>query len=131
LTASHAERDGILQAGGTAGFALDLVGLDLCPVAAGPPRWTLRACAQGTWGQFSSGGSKTRLEGHFHRPFGTLGGSIELSFDPAWRMEIVARIGAGVPLVRDSFNFGIDQPAFYRVQPVTVTGGLGVGFRML
>jgi hypothetical protein len=130
MTASHLVREGVRRAGGTAGFALDFVGLDLCPVAVGGWRMTLRPCAHGTWGQLSARGSETRIPETLHRPFTTAGGLVELSLEPGLRMEIAARVGVAFPLIRDSFQFTPDG-SFFRVQPVTVTAGLGVGFHIL
>jgi hypothetical protein len=130
LSAAHAERDGIEESGATAGFALNLVVLDLCPLGfVGPARLIVRACAAGSVGQLSSHGSSTREPEAHHRPFGSLGGSALLSFEPTHRLEIVATLGIAFPLFRDSFQFRND--VFFQVQPVAVAAGLGLGFRIL
>jgi hypothetical protein len=40
------------------------------------------------------------------------------------RFELVARVGAGYPLIRDSFEFAPNT--FHRVAPVTLAGSLGL-----
>jgi len=129
LSGAHAEREGIPASGATAGFTLNLVALDLCPLGfVGPSRLTVRACVAGSVGQLSSHGSNTREPASYHRPFGTLGGSALFSFEPTLRLEIVGTLGIAFPLYRDSFQF---LDVFFRVQPVAVAAGLGVGFRIL
>lgn len=130
LSAAHAERDGISESGATAGFTLNLMVLDLCPLGfVGPSRLIVRACAAGSLGQLLSHGSATREVKDNDRPFGTLGGSALLSFEPTHRMEIVATLGIAFPLWRDSFMF--QKEVFFQVKPVAVAAGLGLGFRIL
>jgi hypothetical protein len=129
ISASHVGREGIATRGGTAGFALDLVGLDVCPLGVAHFKLNLRACAAGTLGQLSAQGSATRLPQNLHRPFATLGGVALLSFEPGLRIELTAFFGVNAPLVRDSFQFRSD--VFFQVRPVTATAGIGLGFRIL
>ncbi|HEY3592247.1 MAG TPA: hypothetical protein VGL13_00175, partial [Polyangiaceae bacterium] len=134
VSASHGGRDSMIAGGGTVGFTLDLLGLDICPVSVAPFRLNLRACASGTLGELSAHSSGIRGPLTAHQPFGTLGGTALISYELGLRVEISAMVGASAPLSRDSFQFNrqsSDFFTFFKVQPVTVTAGLGLGFRIL
>jgi hypothetical protein len=130
LSAIHAARGGYTAPGGTADFALDILGLDVCPLGVSPAGLTLRACATGVLGQLSSSGSDAPAPQTLHRPFAAVGGSLLLMFEPSPHWELLASLGASVPLIRDSFHFRLEE-VFFHVRPVTMTAGLGLGFRLL
>jgi hypothetical protein len=59
------------------------------------------------------------------RPFATAGVALTASLGTT--VQLHARVGAGVTLLRDAYNFG--GADFHRAGPITATAGLGVGLR--
>lgn len=127
LSVAHVRVGGVSEPGGTADFTLDAGTLDACPLLFRVPRLEARACAAVTAGRLTAQGSNTfspRVQG---RPFVTLGGSLLAAVALSPRFELVARLAAGAPLVRDAFQFSPE--VFYRVGSVTLEADLGLAIR--
>jgi hypothetical protein len=86
-----------------------------------------RACAAATAGRLTVQGSNTFSPRVRQRPFVTLGGSLLAALGLGRRFELVARLAAGAPLVRDAFQFSPE--VFYRVASVTLEADLGLAMR--
>jgi len=127
LGALHAFGDHTVQNRGTAGFALDALSLDGCPL-----RWVAgaveaRACASALLGQLSAHGSDTRNAASTARIFAASGASTLVTFRIHPSLELSLRAGADVNFVRDSFEFA--PVIFHTVAPVTFFTSLGLGVR--
>lgn len=128
LVVGHLERNGLTFPGGRADFALDAVQLEVCPLWFGMGRqWRARSCALAMLGALTAKGAQTLTPASHHRLLTVVGGSVALTYQAAWRVEILASVGVGSPLQRYSFQF---EPAvFHQVAPIAVMGGLGAGVR--
>jgi hypothetical protein len=124
LGLSHAQRSGLHETGGTASFALDAVSLDACAIRYRRSVLEARACAAGLLGQLSAHGTDTFAGASAYRPFATAGAAGMLGVRLGSRIELLARLGAGYALVRDSFEFAPN--VFYRVAPVITTATLAL-----
>jgi len=127
LTAAHAWLGGIREPGGTAAFALDTLGLDVCLVRLGVKMVALRGCAAGLAGRLSAAGSKTYSPSSQERPFVGVGGSAILSVAIGPHFELSGTFAASDALIRDSFEFS--PLVFHRVSATTLTADLGLGLR--
>ncbi len=127
LTFAHLWSDALNEDGGTAGFTLDLVGLDACPVRLGLSRLEARVCAAGQVGRLAAQGSNTYDPRSVSRPFATAGGTVRFAILLPWRIEVRARFGVGATLWRDAFEF--TPEVFHRVASVTLVGDVGIGVR--
>jgi hypothetical protein len=121
---AHAQRTGLAEQGGTADFALDVITLDGCPVRTRQSVIEARTCVAGLLGRLAARGTETYLGATASRPFAAIGASGVVGVRLGSRFELVARVGAGYPLIRDSFEFAPDT--FHRVAPVTLAGSLGL-----
>jgi hypothetical protein len=127
LGVSHAARSGFVESGGTSAFALDAVTVDACGL-----RWrsTLvegRACLASLVGQLSARGTETYSPASSARPFAVVGAAASLGLILGERVGVMARLGAGYSLVRDSFEFAPN--VFHRAAPLTATASLGLEIR--
>jgi hypothetical protein len=127
LTLSHVWSGDLAEADGHAAFALDLLGLDACPLRVVVFRLEARACAAGALGRLSAQGSVTYDPRSVERPFATAGGALRLEVPIGSRVEVRGRFGAGAALWRDAFEFTPD--VFHRVGSVTLVGDVGLGVR--
>jgi len=127
LTLSHVWSGDLAEADGRAAFALDLLGLDACPIRLVLLRLEARACAAGALGRLSAQGSVAYDPRSVARPFATAGGAVRLEVPIGWRVEVRGRFGAGATLWRDAFEFTPD--VFHRVASVTLVGDVGLGVR--
>ena len=59
------------------------------------------------------------------RPFAAAGAALAVGFGA--KLEVSGRLGIGVTLLRDSYEFAND--VFYRAAAVTISASLGVGMR--
>lgn len=124
LSVLHAQRRNLDQDGGSAGFALTLPTLDLCPVRLGPRALGVRPCVYGTlglveaWGSAAGGGETHR------RLSGSLGaaGWLGLRVTEAFEIVLDARGGAVAP--RD--RFGFDGRGFFTTPALGFSVGFGV-----
>jgi hypothetical protein len=127
LTLAHAWSGDVVEPLGTAAFTLDLVSLDACPLRLVVLRVEARACAAGSLGRLAAQGSRTFDPGSVARAFATAGGAARLAVPSGSRVQVRVRVGAGVPLWRDAFQF--DRDVFHRVASVTLVGDVGLGVR--
>jgi hypothetical protein len=129
VTAAHFESDGFAAPGGTADFALDMLGLDLCPIWLRHRRFGARLCATGAAGQLTAAGSQTSMPQSHVRPFAMLGGSAILTVELKFGIQLRGWVAGAGPLIRDSFQFVPE--VFHRVPPLVLTVGAGIGVRFL
>jgi len=127
LTLAHVWSRALPETGGTAEFALDLLGLDLCPLRLALGGLEMRACGAGSVGRLAAQGSNTYDPRSVARPFATAGGTVRLAWAFGSRVEARARFGGGATLWRDAFEFS--PGVFHRVASVTLVGDLGIGVR--
>jgi hypothetical protein len=123
LGAMRIWRSDVAENGGAASFTLDAISVDACPLAL---RWGLlaaRPCASAVRGRLASQGSKTAGALNASRPFEAVGAALAASF--GWRWQLSARLGLGVTLLRDSYEFGTN--VFYRAAPLTFSASVGAG----
>jgi hypothetical protein len=112
-------------AGGHAAFAVDGLELDLCPLALEVWRLTGAACVMALASRVSARGFDTFVPESHDELLAVLGGAGLLGLRLARHVALQVTLSAGPPLWRDAFAF---RPAvFYRVAPVVVTGGVGMG----
>ena len=121
----HDRLDDSAAAGGHASFVLDGVELDLCPLAFSAGRLSGAGCGMALASHLAARGFDT-FAPEAHAPFlGALGAAVLLGFRLVRHVELQATLAAGPPLERDAFAF---RPAvFFRVAPVILTGGAGLG----
>jgi hypothetical protein len=120
---THSWRSDLSEPGGKASFALDAASVDACPLRL---RWsgvTARPCASALVGRLSSSGSDTQQGTSSTRPFGTAGAAMTGSFGST--VELSARLGVGVTLLRDSYEFG--AAVFHQSSVVTISASVGIG----
>ncbi|HMF43102.1 MAG TPA: hypothetical protein VKQ32_20655, partial [Polyangia bacterium] len=125
--ATHVWRDGLSQLGGSASFTLDAANLDACPIRLGRSAWTLHPCASALVGRIASSGADTGNATNSARPFAIAGAAVNAGVGLASSVEISLRLGVGVTLIRDSYQFAANT--FYRAGAVTTSASLGVGVR--
>jgi hypothetical protein len=121
--ATHAWRSDFSETGGSASFTLDAATVDVCPLRL---RWSYlvaRPCADALVGRLAAQGSDTRQPGSSARPFGAAGAALSASFGS--RVQLSARVGVGVTLLRDSYELAT---VFYKAAPLTISASLGVGW---
>jgi hypothetical protein len=118
---------------GDASFTLNGGSIDLCPLRIGNATFEARPCATAMSGRIVSEGHQTFEARTENRPWGAIGGTIELSARLGL-VELRAAIGAAAPLVRDEYRFGgecagraCEADVFHRVEPVIWSGALGAG----
>jgi hypothetical protein len=117
-----------VETGGTAAFTLEAATLDACALRVHLSRLEGRACASTLVGRLLASGSGTSNQASVPRPFATAGASAVFSAGLGSRVELSARVGAGVTLVRDWYVFGPNL--FHRAARVTVDASLGLGVRL-
>jgi hypothetical protein len=116
-----------METGGTARFALDVLGLDACPFRLAVSRFEARACAAASLGRLAAEGSSTYDPATRTRSFATAGGTARLAILLPWHLEVRARIGAGATLWRYAYQFSPE--VFHRAASVTLVGDVGIGVR--
>jgi len=119
--------NGVAVVGGTADFAFDGGGLDLCPLrlAVGPA--ALRPCAALTAGRVAATGRDT-FDPATRARFGVgAGGTLAATVDLGRRLVLTA-VASGIrPLRRDKFAFSPD--IFYEMAAVGLDAELGLAVR--
>jgi hypothetical protein len=123
LSAAHHWLSGWVTPGGTADFALDALGLDLCPARLRLGAVSVHGCATGAVGRLTASGSNTFAPESHARPWRSAGGTALLHLSLGAHVELEGHAGASAALVRDTFAF---SEAFYRASAVTLTVGLGI-----
>lgn len=121
--ATHAWRSDLAETGGSASFTLEAGSLDACPVRLRWWRLTARPCASGLIGRLATQGSNTRQQASAARPFGAASAVLWAGFGSP--IEVTARLGIGVTLLRDSYEFATN--IFYRAEAITISASIGVG----
>ena len=121
--AMHVWRSDVSEPGGTASFALDGASVDACPLRLGWSRLVARPCASALVGRLTASGNDTDQAASAARPFATAGLALAASFGAT--VELSARLGVGVTLIRDSYEFG--ATTFHRAARVTTSASLGIG----
>jgi len=122
---THVWRSGLEQTGGTASFTLDAGTADACPLRWRWSRLTVRPCGSLLVGRIVTKGTNTEQPGTAARPFSTAGLTINAGLGRT--VELSARVGLGITLIRDSYAFGDD--VFYRASLLTTSASLGVAAR--
>jgi hypothetical protein len=120
---THAWRSDLSQTGGAASFTLDAASVDACPLRFGGSRLAVRPCASALVGRLASTGSDTEQGASAARPFSAAGAALTATFGAT--VELYARLGIGVTLLRDSYEFG--GMTFHRAGRITTTASLGIG----
>jgi hypothetical protein len=123
--ATHAWRSELSEPGGSASFSLDAASVDACPLRFGGPRLAARPCASAVIGRLATSGGDTDQGSSAARPFATAGVALTASLGTT--VEVYARLGIGVTLIRDSYEFG--TTTFHRAGLITTSASLGVGRR--
>jgi hypothetical protein len=123
--ATHVWRNDLAQTGGTASFTLDAASVDACPLRLGRSRLVARPCASALVGRLAASGADTDQPASAARPFATAG--VALTASAGTTVEVSARVGVGVTLLRDSYDFG--GTTFHRADRITIAASLGVGLR--
>ena len=126
--ALHAWRGDLTEPGGSASFSLDAATIDACALRARASVVDVRACAAVLIGRLSASGSNTDNAASFARLFAAAGAAGVLTVDLGSRVELSARIGAGLTLWRDSFEFA--TTVFHTASRLTTSASLGVGLRL-
>jgi hypothetical protein len=125
LGGTHVWRSDLPQTGGAASFTLDAANLDACPLRWRWAHLTARPCATALVGRLASQGSGAPMQAGASRPFAAAGAALAFGFGA--KLEVSGRLGVGVTLLRDSYEFAND--VFYRAAAVTISASLGVGMR--
>ena len=124
---THAWRNDLAEPGGTASFALDAGSVDACPLRLGRSRFAARPCASALVGRLAASGADTDQPAAASRPFATAGATLALTAGLGTLIELSARLGVGVTLLRDSYDFG--GVTFHRAGAGTSTVSVGVCLR--
>jgi hypothetical protein len=125
LGATRVWSGGVTEADGTASFILDAGTLDVCPLRVRWSALSARPCASLLFGRLNARGTETESAANVSRPFGAAGLAVSASVGAP--IEVTARAGVGVTLIRDSYEFAAS--IFHRAARVTASASLGVGFR--
>jgi hypothetical protein len=125
IGASHVWRADLSQRGGTASFTLDAASLDACPLRLRWSWFAARPCGSATIGRLTASGSDTEAAASTHRPFAAAGVTLVAGFGTT--IELSLRLGLGVTLIRDSYEFA--TTVFHRAGAITTSASLGIGVR--
>ena len=120
---THAWRSHLSQPGGAASFTLDAASVDACPLRLGGSGLAARPCASLLVGRLASAGSDTEQAASAARPFSAAGAALTASLGTT--VELYARLGIGVTLIRDAYELG--GMTFHRAGRITTTASLGIG----
>jgi len=123
--AMHAWRSDLSQTDGTASFALDAGSVDACPLRVGGSRFAALPCVSALVGRLVASGSDTNDQASVARPYAAAGAVLAAAFAFGTTVELYARLGIGVTLLRDTYDF--TGPTFHRAGRITTTGSVGVG----
>jgi hypothetical protein len=84
-----------------------------------------RPCASALIGRLAATGTETEQGQSVPRPFAVAG--LALSASLGTTIEVWGRLGVGLTLIRDSYEFG--TVTFHRAAAVTTSASLGIGRR--
>jgi hypothetical protein len=121
--AMHVWRSDLAETGGTASFTLDAATVDVCPLRVGGSGVVARPCASALVGRLNASGADTQQGASAVRPFATAGAAVSAAVGTT--VEISARVGVGVTLLRDAYEFG--GATFHRASAITTSASLGIG----
>ncbi len=121
----HVWRSDLVQRGGTASFTLDAGSLDACPLRLRWRRLTARPCVAALIGRLLAKGSNATPAFSSARAFAAAGAAFSASYGSTF--EISARLGLGLTIVRDAYEF--DDDVFHRAGLFVATASLGIGTR--
>ncbi len=125
---THAWRNGLAEPGGTASFTLDAASLDACALRLRLFFIEARACGSALVGRLSTSGDETSAPATVARPFAVAGAAVVLTAGLGSMVELSARLGAGLTLLRDSYEFA--PTIFHRAESITSSASLGLGVRL-
>lgn len=128
IGALHAWRNGLVETGGTASFTLDAASLDACALRVQLSVVDVRACGSVLMGRLSASGTNTKAQATSARFFGSAGAAAVLTASLGSTVELSARAGTGMTLVRDSYEF--IPTVFHHVSRFTTSASLGIGLRL-
>ena len=120
---THVWTSGVAEPSGAASFTLDAGTLDACPLRWRWSQLAVRPCASVLVGRMATHGSGTTDDAGADRPFSAAGLALQVRLGQT--VEVAARVGVGVALIRDTYAFG-DQ-VFYRTGFLTTSASLGLG----
>jgi hypothetical protein len=123
--ATHVWRSDLPEPGGSASFVLDAAIVDVCPLRFGGSPLAARACATALFGRVAATGSDTDQGASVARGFAAAGAAWTATVGTV--VELYARLGIGVTLLRDAYEFG--GVTFHRADRITTTASLGIGRR--
>jgi hypothetical protein len=122
---THVWRNDLAQPGGAASFTLDAGSVDACPLRVGWSRLVARPCASALVGRLAASGTDTEDGASSARPFATAGLALTASLEAT--VVLTARLGVGMTLLRDAYEFG--STTFHRADRITVAASVGAGLR--
>jgi hypothetical protein len=125
--ATHAWRTSLAEPGGSASFTLDAASVDACPLRLAWHLLAVRPCAAALVGRLASSGADTGAAASTARPFASAGAAVSAGVGIGGRLELSLRLGVGLTLIRDSYEFG--SATFHRADSVTTSASLGIGAR--
>lgn len=128
LGLSHAWRSDLDQTGGQASFSLDAAVLDACPLRIPVARFETRLCATALLGRMAASGAGSFENSSYARLFAAAGASGLFTLGLGQWVELSARVGIGMALRRDSYQFQSD--VFYETSHLTTSASLGAGLRL-
>jgi hypothetical protein len=114
---------------GEAAFELNQGTLEICPLRLGSRKAALYPCPSFTGGRLLAKGSDT-LDAETHsRPWWVIGGTLLALFHPFGPLELQLSGSAGIPLIRDTFQFEPEEPGHlvHEVPGAAFAIGLGAG----
>ena len=124
----HAWRSDLAEPGGRASFSLDAATIDACALRVRASIVEVRACAAALLGRLSASGSDTNNPATIPKFFAAAGPAGILTVELGSKVELFARIGTGVTLWRDSFEFA--TTVFHTASRFTTSANVGVGLRL-
>jgi hypothetical protein len=119
---AHVVRSDLAEPGGTASFTLDAGIIDGCPLRWRWSRVSVRPCASLLVGRLAAQGRNTVQPASAARPFGASG--LALTATIGQTLQLSGRLGVGVTLIRDSYEF---DTTFFRADRLTISASLGIG----
>jgi hypothetical protein len=124
----HAWRSGLEQSGGQASFSLDAATLDACPLRVPVAGLETRLCAAALLGRMAASGTGSFENSSHARLLATAGASGIFTLGLGKWVELNLRIGVGMALRRDSYQF--QSNVFYETSRLTTSASLGAGLRL-
>jgi hypothetical protein len=124
----YAWRNNLSEPGGKASFSLEAATLDTCAIRLRSSIVDMRVCAVALIGRISASGSDTESPAAFAKFYAAAGAASVLTLDLGSRVELVARIGTGLTLRRDSYEFGTAE--FHTASRFTTSASVGIGMRL-